>query len=124
MQRNERFLARVWHVLGFRVTSVSGAGVNLSFRHWSDRTLPSTQIRNPGPRLHSPVPADREELPDHKTQLAAVELYLTHNINLPVQSTENLNLSRARNCRLDLIAAGRAKKNGIIRLNETSAVKP
>lgn len=33
------------------------------------------------------------ELPDHKTRLAAVELYLAHTIGLPVQRTENLNLS-------------------------------
>ena len=33
------------------------------------------------------------EVPDHKTQLAAVELYLAHTIGLPVQRTENLNLS-------------------------------
>lgn len=33
------------------------------------------------------------ELPDHKTRLAAVELYLAHTIGLPVQRTENLNLN-------------------------------
>ena len=34
--------------------------------------------------------ADR---PDYKTRLAAVELYLAHTIGLPVQRTENLNLT-------------------------------
>lgn len=34
-----------------------------------------------------------DEIPDYKTQLAAVELYLAHTVGLPIQRTENLNLT-------------------------------
>lgn len=33
------------------------------------------------------------EVPDHKTRLAAVELYLAHTVGLPVQRSENLNIN-------------------------------
>ena len=34
-----------------------------------------------------------DEIPDYKTRQAAVECYLAHTIGLPVQKTENLNLT-------------------------------
>lgn len=36
---------------------------------------------------------DMVEVPDHKTRLAAVELYLAHTVGLPVQRSENLNIN-------------------------------
>lgn len=40
---------------------------------------------------------DFKEVPDHRTRLAACELYLAHTVGLPVQRNENLNINASAN---------------------------